>query len=284
MINQKSLNGKRISFGTRTFAYTFLILFTIITLVPLIWLLYSSFKPQGEIMLYPFSLPKDPNFQNYIDAWKLGDMGMAAFNSIFYTSIATILTIILSLAVGFALTKFSYKSAMVYFSFFTLGLLITVNSVIAPLFILETTLGLYNTRLGVILPYIAFGLPMAVLLSTSYIKGIPDSLIEAAVIDGASYLDIFFRIIIILCSPVLATIAILTFLKNWNEFILVFVLTSGTAMRSLPVSINSFAGRLNVNYGMQFAALVIGTVPMIFFYIMAHDLLIKGFGEGALKE
>lgn len=284
MNNTILLERKRINTGTKVSAYSFLIIFTLLTLMPLVWLFYSSFKLQGEIMLFPFGLPKKPTMENYRQAWKLGNMGMAAFNSIFYTTIATVITILLSLSVGFSLTKFGYKSAKVYYSLFTLGLLITVNSVIAPLFVLETNLGLYNTRLGVILPYIAFGLPMAVLLSTSYIRGIPDSLIEAAVIDGATYIQIFNRIIIIICSPVLATIAILTFLKNWNEFILVFVLTSGENMRSLPVSINSFAGRLNVNYGMQFAALVIGTLPMILFYIVAHDLLIKGFGEGALKE
>jgi raffinose/stachyose/melibiose transport system permease protein len=125
---------------------------------------------------------------------------------------------------------------------------------------------------------------MAVLLATSYIRGIPDSLIEAAVIDGASYIQIFLKVIIIVSTPVMATITVLTFLRNWNEFILVFILTSGEHMRSLPVSINAFAGRLNVNYGMQFAALVIGTIPMILFYIGAHNMVIKGFGEGALKE
>ncbi|PID56003.1 sugar ABC transporter permease [candidate division KSB3 bacterium] len=247
-------------------------------------MLYSSFKLQGEIMLHPLGLPKAPTVRNYVDAWTNGNMGMSAINSLIYTGVGTSATVLLSLAAGFALTKFGYKSAKVYYSVFTMGLLITVNSVIAPLFILETNVGLYNTRLGVILPYIAFGLPMAILLACSYMKGIPDSLIEAAVIDGAGYIQMFWQIILIISSPVLATISVLTFLRNWNEFILVFVLTSGEHMRSLPVAINSFAGRLNVNYGMQFAALVIGTLPMIVFYFFAHNLVIKGFGEGALKE
>ncbi len=264
--------------------YLFLLCFTLITLWPLLWMLYSSFKLQGEIMLHPLGLPKAPTVRNYVDAWTNGNMGMSAINSLIYTGVGTSATVLLSLAAGFALTKFGYKSAKVYYSVFTMGLLITVNSVIAPLFILETNVGLYNTRLGVILPYIAFGLPMAILLACSYMKGIPDSLIEAAVIDGAGYIQMFWQIILIISSPVLATISVLTFLRNWNEFILVFVLTSGEHMRSLPVAINSFAGRLNVNYGMQFAALVIGTLPMIVFYFFAHNLVIKGFGEGALKE
>ncbi len=268
----------------RICAYTFLILFTFVTLAPMVWMIYSSFKLQGEIMLFPMSLPKDPTVKNYTDAWSLGNMGIAALNSLVYTSVATVLTVLLALAAGFALTKFGYRNSRFFSAMFTLGLLITVNSIITPLFIMETRLGLYNTRIGVILPYIAFGLPMAVLIASSYIQGIPNTLIEAAVIDGATFLQIFWRIILIVSSPVMATILVLTFLRNWNEFILVFILTSGEHMRSLPVSINSFAGRLNVNYGMQFAALVIGTIPMIIFYISAHNLLIKGFGEGALKE
>ena len=273
-----------ISVGWRVFAYIFLIFFTLITLLPLVWMLYSSFKLQGEIMLFPLGLPKEPTLKNYFDAWMHGNMGIAALNSAIYTGVGTFFTVLCALSAGYALTKFGYKSSKNYYAVFTLGLLITVNSVIAPLFIMETRIGLYDTRLGVILPYIAFGLPMAVLLACSYIRGIPDSLIEAALIDGATYIQVFFRIIIIVSSPVIATIGVLTFLRNWNEFILVFILTSGENMRSLPVSINAFAGRLNVNYGMQFAALVIGTLPMILFYISAHGLLIRGFGEGALKE
>ncbi len=276
--------NNQISGLSRTVIYLLLIGFVLLTLLPLVWMFYSSFKLQGEIMLSPLGLPENPTLKNYKDAWTIGNMGISILNSIVYTMVGTGGTVILSLAAGFALTKFNYKSAKVYYSIFTLGLLITVNSVIAPLFIMETKIGLYNTRLGVILPYIAFGLPLSVLIACSYIRGIPDSLIEAALIDGASYFQVFRQIIVMVSTPVIATIAVLTFLNNWNEFILVFILTSGENMRSLPVAINSFAGRLNVNYGMQFAALVIGTLPMIIFYFFAHNLLIKGFGEGALKE
>lgn len=279
-----TLRKQETSIGARVFGYAFLLLFAVITLVPLVWMLYSSFKLQGDIMMRPLGLPEAPTLKNYADAWKYGNMAMAAFNSVVYTTVATAATVFLSAAVGFGVTKLGFRVSGVVYSTFILGLLITVNSVITPLFIMETRLGLYNTRAGVILPYIAFGMPMAVLLSASYIRGIPDSLIEAAVIDGAGYLQTFVRVILGVSTPVLATVAILTFLRNWNEFILVFVLTSGANMRSLPVSINAFAGRLNVNYGMQLAALVIGTLPMIVFYIFAHRQLAEGFGEGALKE
>jgi len=280
----KGLIDNQISAGWKTFAYIFMTAFTLLTLLPLLWMFYSSLKSQGEIMLFPMSLPKEPTISNYLKAWEIGNMSRSFINSIIYAGIATSLTVLLAIAASFSLTKFGYRSSKVYFSLFTMGLLITVNSIIAPLFIMETRIGLYNTYLGVIIPYITFGLPMAILLASSYIKGIPNSLIEAAIIDGAGYLEIFWRIILVLSTPVVGTIAILSFLRNWNEFILVFILTSGEHMRSLPVSINSFAGRLNQDYGMQFAALTIGTLPMIFFYIGSHNFIIKGFGEGALKE
>ncbi|MGH0054094.1 MAG: carbohydrate ABC transporter permease [Sphaerochaetaceae bacterium] len=275
---------KTISKGWTITAYIFLVLFTLITILPVVWMLYSSFKPMGEIMLHPLRLPTAPTVENYQKAFKYGNLVVSFLNSVFYSGIATVSTVLLALAAGFSLTKFGYRSSKIYFGFFTLGLLITVNSVITPLFIMETNVGLYNTRLGVILPYIAFGLPMAILLATSYIRGIPDALIEAAVIDGASYVQIFWKIILIVSTPVMATMSILNFLNNWNEFLMVFTLTSGEDMRSLPVAINSFAGRLNEDYGLQFAALVVGTIPMFILYLIAHESVIKGFGEGALKE
>ena len=165
-----------------------------------------------------------------------------------------------------------------------MGLLITVHSVLVPLFILETKLGIDDTRLGVILPYVAFGLPFLIYLATSYIRGIPDSLEEAAVIDGASYLRIFKDIIIPVATPVVATMLIFSFVANWNELVLVLTLTSKDTLRSLPVGVLAFAGGKTRNYGLQFATLVIATLPMILFYFFFHDQLAKGFSAGALKE
>lgn len=281
---KKKSREQKISPQAITFSYVFLLLFAFVTIFPIVWMTYSSFKPMGEIMLRPLGLPTKPTLMNYKKCFEYGNMDFAFLNSIIYSGISTALTVLLSLQAGFALTKFGYKSTKIYSSLFTLGLLITVNSVITPLFIMETNTGLYNTYLGVILPYIAFGLPMAVLIASSYIRGIPNALVEAAIIDGATYRQIFWKIIFIVSTPVIATIAVLTFLGNWNEFLMVFTLTSGDNMRSLPVTINSFAGRLNQDYGLQFSALVIGTIPMFLFYLIAHNALIKGFGEGALKE
>lgn len=277
-------NGKHTPITWKTCAYIIVLTFTVLTLAPLIWLFYSSFKTNAEILKFPLALPNEFTILNYFKAWKLGHLGVALLNSFTYTGFATGGTLFLAMAAAFGLSKFPYKSRGFIYGAFTGGLLVSVQAVIVPLYLMEAKLGIINTRVGVILPYIAFDLPMSILIAYSFINAIPDALIEAAIIDGASYPQIFFRIIFPFSVPVIATMVILSFLKHWNEFMFAFILTTGNDMRSLPVALTLFAGRLNVDYGMQFAALVISIVPIIIFYAIFHEKLIKGFAEGALKE
>lgn len=268
----------------RIFAGIVVVIFTFLTLAPLIWLLYSSFKPHPAIVRNVFSLPTEIFIENYTKAWRLGNLGLFTVNSIIYTGLATVITVFLALSTGYALSKFHFRISKVIYSFFLMGLLVTAHSVLVPLFILETRLGIDDTRLGVLLPYIAFGLPFLVYLSTTYIKGIPDSLEEVARIDGAGYLRIFWSVIRPISTPVVATMTIFSIVSNWNEFVFVFVLTSKQSLRSLPVGVNAFAGGMSRDYGLLFAALVIATLPMILFYVFFHEQLKRGFAAGALKE
>ena len=270
--------------ATRIVAYVVMTIFTALTVLPLVWLFYSSFKLNGAIMQSTLGLPQHPTLENYIRAWKIGEMGILFINSIIYTGVATALTVVMAVATGYGFAKFDFRITSFFYFFIMLGLLINVQSVLAPLFIVETRIHLADTRIGVIIPYVAFGLPVAVYLATAYIRGVPNSLEESAIIDGASYLNIFRTIILPVSRPVVATMTILSFVNNWNEFPLIFVLTSRNSIRSLPYGINSFAGAVNQDYGLQFAALVIGTLPMIVFYLFFHERLAQGFAEGALKE
>lgn len=270
--------------GWRVFAYIFMVIFTVLTVGPLLWLLYSSFKPHAQIVLNQFALPTSFYTDNYVRAWQIGKLGTLILNSIFYAGIATVITVYLALAAGYAFAKFGFKVSRLLYAFFIMGLLITAHSVLVPLFVMETRLGIDDTRLGVLLPYVGFGLPFMIYLATSYIRGIPDSMEEAAIIDGASYRQVFWRIIRPMSAPVVATMLIFAFLSNWNEFVFVFVLTSREEIRSLPVGINAFVGGLSRDFGLLFAALVIATIPMIIFYVLFREQLAKGFAAGALKE
>ena len=258
--------------------------FAILTVFPLIWLLYSSFKLNAEIVLHPLGFPRSPTLYNYTESWAKGHLGTALINSFIYTISATVSTMLLAMAAAFGLTKFSFKSTKFFTSAFALGLMISVHAVIIPLFQLEAKLGITNTRLGVIIPYIAFDLPLSIMIAVSYVRGIPNAIIESAEIDGAKYRYVFWMMIMPLSVPVIATMVILSFLRHWNEFLFVFVFTTKLALKSLPVAITQFAGRMNIDYGLQYASLVVGVLPMILFYVVFHAQLIRGFGEGALKE
>ncbi len=281
-MNENTL--KRAPLKWKIGAYILMFVFAILTVFPLIWLLYSSFKLNAEIVLHPLGFPRSPTFYNYTESWAKGHLGTALINSFIYTISATVSTMLLAMAAAFGLTKFSFKSTKFFTSAFALGLMISVHAVIIPLFQLEAKLGITNTRLGVIIPYIAFDLPLSVMIAVSYVRGIPNAIIESAEIDGAKYRYVFWMMIMPLSVPVIATMVILSFLRHWNEFLFVFVFTTKLALKSLPVAITQFAGRMNIDYGLQYASLVVGVLPMILFYIVFHAQLIRGFGEGALKE
>ena len=268
----------------RFLIYMIFIIFAILTLYPLVWLFYSSFKPQLEIIRDSFALPQDPTFSNYTQAIIKGKLNIYAVNSIIYTVVSTGLVIILSMMASFAFAKIKNRATPFLYNSFLIGLLITIQAILIPLFISMTRIGLRDTRLGIIMIYVAVSLPLAIFLGTEYVKAIPDSLIESAQIDGASYFTIFIKIIMPMCKPVMVTILIFTALACWNEFMLALVFTSSDSVRSLPVGIFSFSGPLATEYGMQFAALVIGMTPMILLYAIFHKQITRGFvAGGAIK-
>jgi raffinose/stachyose/melibiose transport system permease protein len=134
-----------------------------------------------------------------------------------------------------------------------------------------------------LIPYIGMGMPMAVYLCTEFIKGIPDSVVESARIDGASYLKILQAIIWPMTRPVAVTLAILNIAGVWNEFMLINILVSSESLRTLPVGILRFSSALSSDYGRQFAALVIGMLPMVIFYLVFRNQITKGVSAGAIK-
>ncbi len=164
-----------------------------------------------------------------------------------------------------------------------MGILLTLQSIMVPLFLMTNAVGLYDTRLGILIPYIGLGLPMGVYLGTEFIKSIPDALVESAKMEGAGYLRIFFRIIFPMSAPVAVTLSIMNVTSTWNEFMLINILASKTSIKSLPVGILKFSGALASDYGKQFAALVIGMVPLLVFYLVFRKQITKGLTAGAVK-
>lgn len=264
-------------------AYAMMLLFTAMTLYPIFWLIMNSFKSTKEFQVSQLALPRDPTLSNYVEAWKMGDFALLFPNSLIYTVGATLGIVFVSLLAGFAFAKIASRATKPIYNGFVVGILITAQSLMIPLFLEVNLLGIYNTRLAVLLVYIGTGLPIGVYLATEYIKAIPSALIESARIDGASFWRIFAKIVVPMSMPVAVTLSILNISNIWNEFALINILVSKTELKSLPLGIYKFSGSLSTDYGKQFAALTIGMVPMLLFYIIFRKQITRGVAAGAVK-
>ena len=263
--------------------YAVLILFAILAIAPLLWLALNSFKTSQDYQMNRLGLPKRFFWQNYTQAWQRGHFGVYILNSIFYTVITTVAILALSFMSGFAFAKINNRNTKWMYGSYVVGILMTLQSIMIPLFIVINQVGLYDTKLGVLIPYIGIGLPMGISLATEFMKSIPNALVESARLDGARYGRIFISIMAPMAAPVGVTIAILQISGTWNEFMLINMLTSSTKNKSLPVGIQSFAGSLSTDYGKLFASLMIGLIPMLVFYIIFRKEITKGVSAGAVK-
>lgn len=287
----------------KTLSYLVMGIFTAMTVYPIIWLLYNSFKSTTEFRVDKVGFPDRWIAVNYPGAWKVGEFGTYLPNSILYTVSATAGVLFFAIIAGFAFAKIRSRATPILYGSFVMGILLSIQSVMVPLFIevsqLDNLLGrlfealglmkasgfhlFYNTRLGMILIYIGSGLPMAIYLATEYIKGIPNALVEAARMDGASYFKIFSSIILPMAAPIATTIAILNVPAIWNEFALINIIISKNELKSLPLGIMRFDGARATDYGKIFAALVVGMAPMLVFYIIFRKQITKGVTGGAVK-
>lgn len=267
----------------KALAYLVMTVFTVMTLYPIVWLFMNSFKTTREFQVSQLAFPREPTLANYAEAWKMGDFSLLFPNSFIYTIGATLGTVLLSLMAGFAFSKLRSRATKPLYNSFVIGILVTAQTLMIPLFLEMTLLGLYNTRTAVLLVYIGTGLPIGVYLATEYIKSIPTSLVESARIDGAGFFTVFRRIILPMSMPVAVTLSILNISNIWNEFALINILVSKTELKSLPLGIFKFSGSLSTDYGKQFAALTIGMVPMLVFYIIFRKQITKGVAAGAVK-
>ncbi|HHW73004.1 MAG TPA: carbohydrate ABC transporter permease [Firmicutes bacterium] len=267
----------------RIFVYLTVLVFTVLTLYPLFWLVISSLKTTTEFQRNMTGLPVNPTINNYPTAWRLAQFDTLFLNSLFFTVASTLLVILFSLMAGFAFAKIRSKATPFLHGSFVIGILLTLQSIMVPLFLMAVATNLYNTRLGVLIPYVGMGMPIGIYLCTEFIKSVPDSVVESARIDGASYLRIFAMIVAPMAKPVAVTLAILNVSGVWNEFMLVNILVSSDALRTLPVGILKFSGPLASDYGRMFAALTIGMVPMVVFYLIFRKQITQGVSAGAVK-
>lgn len=261
------------------------IAYTVIVVYPMVWLLYTSFKSNEELFQSAWSLPKIPMWQNYVNAWKTAQIGDFFWNSIIVTFTTVIVQLIIGAMASYALSRFKFRLNRPLYYFFLAGMMFPIFLGLVPLFFLLKDLGLADTRLGLILVYIASGVPFTVFVMTAFFATIPKELEEAGLIDGCSLYGVFWRIMLPLSKPGLITVAIFTFIAIWNEYILALVLISSQNLKTLPLGIANLVmvTHYRTDWGALFAGLVIVMLPTLLAYAFLQDRITKGITIGALK-
>jgi ABC-type glycerol-3-phosphate transport system permease component len=267
---------------TAIFTYSVFIAILVLVLYPMIWMFYTSFKEQWQIFADPFALPNSLNLANYTKAWTTGNFQRYFMNSIIVTlpSLAGIL-LVSSLA-AYAFARFQFRGSNVLFVFFLIGIMVPPQAIVIPAFQIVARLGLINSFVGLIFTYLSW-CPIGVFILTTFFRGLPIEIEDAAKIDGASALGIFWRIALPLAKPALATVAIFYFVWVWNDFMYPLLYLQNDKMNTIPMGLMLFNGKYMVDWGMQTAALSIATFVPIFFYMIFQDKFVKGLTAGAVK-
>ncbi|MBQ8160380.1 MAG: carbohydrate ABC transporter permease [Clostridia bacterium] len=261
-------------------------LYALVSLYPLIWMIFYSFKSNEEIFVTnPFGFPRVWQFSNYANAWTQYDVPMYFKNSVIVGIVSVAITIVCAAMFTFAVARLRWRGQETARTFIALGMFIPVQAIMVPLVKVVSDLHLMNTYFSLILPYAAINLAFACMVYYGFFKGIPREMEEAACMDGATIYQTFLYIIIPLVAPATITILIYVFLSCWNEFILANVLVGTTAkLKTLPLGVLFFQGQFTTDWGSMGATMVIASLPAVLLYCLFSERVEQAMTvSGAVK-
>lgn len=262
-----------------------LILVAVVQLFPFFWLILFSLKSNTEIFDPEkiLSLPEVWHFENYSMALQGGSIVRYFFNSVLYSVVTVVASGLLAAMAAYGLTRMEWKLKGVVAAIFTLGIMMSVQATLLPLFQVLDATGLRNGYLGLMIPYIVFAIPMSIMVLSSFYRSVPRELEEAACIDGCGIFRTFFSIILPIIRPALATASIFAFMNTWNELLFANTFVDDEAYRTLPVGIMTFVGEHSTNWGLIGAGLVIATIPIVIIYFILSRQIQTSMTVGAVK-
>lgn len=263
--------------------YLFLIFFTLIAIAPIVWAAISSFKTYAEINSSALSWPSSFRLDNYRAAFRYAPIAKYFLNSVIIVGCSVLVTVALVAMCAYIISRFRFKLKTVIVLLISASLMLPAQAISQPLFAIFQKLHIFDTKLGLIIVYSAMGIPMSFFVMVSYYKTISPALEESAYIDGASFLQAFFSIILPLAKPGLVTIALLQFINTWNEFYFALMLTSGDSARTVPIALNYYMGTFANNYSALFAAVVMTVLPTIILFIVLQRQVVESLTAGAVK-
>ena len=266
--------------------YICFVIFVIVALIniyPLVFSIFCSFKGNLEIFSSFTSLPKRLRFENYVTAWKVGNIGRYFLNTIILSVGTLVIAGLFGTMASYVLAKFRFRGKSKIYLLFISGMMIPIQAVLIPLSYIFGKLGIMNNYPVLILLYSAFCFPMTVLVLTGFMNGIPTELEEAMVIDGASIFQVFFKMILPLSVPGIVSVSIFNFIQVWNNLLFPLIFISDKNKGTISMGLLAFFGEYSTDYSSSMAGICLTTIPVIIAYVFFQEKIENGLMSGAIK-
>ncbi|MCI6267805.1 MAG: carbohydrate ABC transporter permease [Clostridiales bacterium] len=271
--------------GNAVICYAVLIFFSLLVLVPVAWMISTSFKTEPEtIQIPPTWIPREPTIQAYIRIWKDYPFVTYFKNSLIIVLGATLLSTVVSCFAGYGVTRFNFRGKGSFMTFMLMTQMFPSIMLLIPYYKVLSIYGLMNTHLGMILVYVSFTIPFCSWMMAGFFKSIPVELDEAAIIDGCSRMRAFRSIILPLTLPGIASTAMYSFITGWNEYMFAQVLISDPTLKTVPIGIAELNGFYKILWNDMMAASLIASIPLIFLFLVSQRSFISSLTAGAVKQ
>lgn len=268
---------------TQISLHVILAIVAVLQAIPLVIVLFNTFRTDKDIKKFPVGLPTKFNLENYVKAWNIGGYGKAYLNSLFVSIMSTIFVIILAMLMGYFLAKSTVKIKNLMLVYFGVALSIPLFSYLAPLYYRFAEMEMVNNHWGLVMIYIATNLPFNILLARTYIVGIPGEISEAAHIDGCGVFGVITHIIFPLSKPILTTIGLISFVNTWNEFTIANTFLQDATLKTVSTRYVLFVSEKGSELDMIFTAAMISMLPIIIIFILSQNYFIDGMTSGGVK-
>lgn len=275
--------AKRGSAVATVLRWLFLMFITLISAGPLLWIVMSSFKTNQEILQSAFLLPSRIGLDGYAAALSMSPIFQYYGNSLLIAGLSTALGVLVVAMAAYVIVRVPFRGSKALLMLFSSSLLVPVAALLMPIYIIFTRIGLYDTKLGLMIVYAALGLPTSLFILRAHFQGVPRELEEAAFVDGGGFLRIFLSIVLPVVKPGLAAAAVMQFLTSWNEFMFALILTKSNQNRTIPLALSYFTSQFTFNYTAMFAALVMVVLPSILIYVLLQEQITDSLVAGSVK-
>jgi raffinose/stachyose/melibiose transport system permease protein len=267
---------------SRNIVFLGLLIFALMILYPLFWMFISSFKSYQEIYSNVWALPSEWHFENYALAWEKGIQNYF-LNSAYVTGFSILLTVMSGTMAAFVLARYRNRWIDAALLFIIGGLMMNPEVALIPLFEILTFFNLIDTRWALILTYVAYRLPLTIILIRAFFITVPKELSESALIDGCSEFGIYWRIYLPMSIPIVITSVIINAFYAWNEFLFATVFINSSELKTIPSGLMVFRDALRTDWGVLLSGMVIASVPMVILLIVLQKYLVRGLSEGSVK-